>query len=419
PAAAEILPVGEEVPLAAGTVRSRLVSPAVAYSAAGEIVVAWEGFRQGLDGRRLDARGRPAGPEISLATNELPPRVPYRGPMTLQREPTVVGLRGGALLAVWVEELHDVSVDVFYQRSELLRCTVVAQRLSPRGRQVGPQIVLSDDDLGLAGSPRVARLSDDRVLVVGHSAAEGAGEPGVYGRLLNHRGGPGEPAFRVDSPAGPPGSRPVVAAAEDGGFLVAWHGCCDSEGPGVFGRRYGASAEPAGEPFLVNATEAGWQLRPELARGSAGEFLVAWLGPGDTESSLTYRVYGQVLAGDGTPLGPELALSDGGGRLHGAPALVAAGDGYLAAWVVWKDDFPVAIVAAELDRNGAPIGDLLRVSSRPLGLQWRISLAGDGEGGYFAAWEGFDDQGSPSINTRRLTGTVRPSRSVELGAAGD
>lgn len=414
PAVAEIAPAGEEISVAAGTVPSRLVAPAAAFNAAGELVVAWEGFRQGLAGRRLDASGRPSGREIRLAANELPPRVPYRGPMTLRREPSVVGLDSGELLAVWIEQLHQVSVDVFYQKSEILSSTVVAQRFNPRGRPVGRQAVLSDDDLGLAGSPSAVRLSGGRVLVVWHGA-EGDGEPGIYGRLLSRRGAPIGPAFQVDSP----GSRPAVAAAGDGGFLVAWQACCDGEGSGIFGRRYQAQAEPAGESFRINATQAGKQVTPAVAPSSAGEFLVAWTGPGETGSPLEFQIYGQILASDGAPLGPELTLSQGGGRRHGAPAVVGAGDGYLAAWIVWNQNFPVAVLGAELDRAGVPTGDPLRLSRGPLGVQWRLSLAADGRGGYLAAWEGFNAQGAPSINTRRLAESAAPNRSAELGTAGE
>lgn len=401
PAGAEITPVGEELPVAAGTITSRLVAPAVAFHATGELVVAWEGFRQGLVGRHVDTTGRPVGPELRLALNELPASVPYQGPMTLGREPSVVGLDGGEELAVWIEQLHHVSVDVFYQRSEVLSSTVVAQRFNKRGRPVGRQTVLSDDDLGLAGSPSAVRLSGGRVLVV-WGIAEGGDERGIYGRLLSRRGTPVGPTFRVDSPGFPPGSRPAVAATDGGGFLVAWQACCDGEGPGIFGRRYQAQAEPAGEAFRINTTQAGKQVSPAVARSSAGEFLVTWVGPGETGSSLEYQIYGQILASDGTMLGPELSVSRGGGRLHGAPAVVGTGDGYLAAWILWNGDFPVAVLAIELDRAGVPIGDPLRLSGGPLGVQWRLSLAADGRGSYFAAWEGFNAQGAPSINARRL-----------------
>lgn len=416
PVAAEIAPVGEELPVATGTIPSRLVTPAVAFSAAGEIMVAWEGFRQGLAGHRLDPAGLPAGPEIPLAANELPPTLPYRGPMTLQREPAVVGLDGGELLAFWIEQLHHVSVDVFYQKSEVLSSTLVAQRLNPRGLPVGPRRVLGGGDLGLAGSPRAARLAGGRVVVV-WQASEGGADPGIYCRLMTRRGLPAGPVFRVDSPVGPPGSRPVVAAAEDAGFLVAWHACCDGEGPGVFARRYEATAEPAGGPVRVNLTQAGRQVWPAVARGASGEFLVAWMGPGEIGSPLEFQVYGQILGPDGAVLGPELILSQGGGRLHGAPAVVGTGDGYLATWIHWNRDFPTAVLAMELDRDGAPVGDLVRLSSGPLGIQWRLSLADDGEGGYFAAWEGFNTQGAPSINTRRLAETVQPNRSPEVDVA--
>lgn len=157
---------------------------------------------------------------------------------------------------------------------------------------------------------------------------------------------------------------PSVVALHDDGFLAAWveerqhvvmdvfYRSSDVHGSAVFARRFGPRAEPAGEAFRVNTTEAGEQLWPAVARSASGSFLVAWMGPGDAASGLEHRVYGQTLDADASFLGPGLALSRGEARAHGAPTLLGTDSGYLVAWTVWGRHFPGAIHGAELDELG-------------------------------------------------------------------
>jgi hypothetical protein len=402
PALAQITPVGEELTIGAGRISSRVSGPVAAFGENGQVVLVWEAAGRGIVSRRLDAAGRPAGAEVVLAASDSPDGIPFTGPLTLHRNPAVAALDQGDFLAIWTEERQHVVADIFYQRSETLNSLVVAQRFDRAGRPAGRRSVLSGGGPGLAGSPRAIRLSDGRALAVWTTSEAGAAD-GIYGRLLSRRGSPIGPAFRVDSSAGSRGSRPALAAAGDGGFLVAWQGCCDGGGSGIFARRFQARAEPAGEAFLVNAVETGDQLWPAVSRSAAGEFLVAWMGPGGTFSELEQRIYGQVLSVDGAFLGPELTLSGGGGKAHGAPAVTGVGAGYLVAWTVWGTNFPQGIRAAEFDSAGAPQGDLVPLSTGRIGIQWQLSLAGDGDGRFLAAWEGFDGDGDPSINTRRLS----------------
>lgn len=54
-----------------------------------------------------------------------------------------------------------------------------------------------------------------------------------------------------------------------------------------------------------------------------------------------------------------------------------------------------------------------------MGIQWKLAVAGDGQGRFLAAWEGFDDDGDQSINSRILSESLPGSRSVGIARAGD
>lgn len=416
-AAAQIVPMGEEVAVTSAR-DGRTTAASVAFGDRGEALLAWEAEGRGIVGRRVDAAGAVTGPELELAASDLPDRVPFSGMATLQRDPSVVALHDGTFLAAWVEERQHVVMDVFYLSSEVLDRRVVVQRFDRSGVPVARRRAVSDSDLGLEGSPEAVRLANGRSLVVWHAASQDRDATGIYGRLLNRRGRPMGSVFRVDS-SEVPGSRPAPVGLEDGGFLVAWQGCCDGDGPAVYARRFLAEAVPAGDAFRVNTSEAGKQLWPALARTGSGKLLVVWMGPGDGASGLEYQVHGQLLASDGAFLGSELALSRGEARSHGAPTVVGGDTGFLLIWTSWGRHFPYAIHGTELDSAGVPTGELLRLNTNRIGIQWQLPLAGDGDDRFLAAWEGFDRDGERSINSRLLSEAMPGDRSVGIGRAAD
>jgi hypothetical protein len=420
-AAAQIAPVGEELAVASDR-GTRVYAPAVAFADAGGALVAWEAMGRGVVGRRLDAAGAPAGREVVLAASDLPTVSPYRGPATVQRDPAVVALADGGFLVAWVQETQDVALEPFHLRTDLVSSRVMARRLGPTGSPLGQPMALNDIDLGLVESaPQVIRLSSGRLLVIWQANTEDGAPAGIYGRLMTRRGRPGRAAFRIDTGTGEPGSRPAAVAVENDGFLVAWQGCCDGDDLAVSAQWFEAGATPAGEPFRVNAAQAGRQAWPAVARTASGNLLVAWMSRGSAGSGLDYQVFGQVLGSDGGFVGTETALSRTGGKAwsHGAPALVGTETGFLVAWTVWGRHFPAAIHGAELDAAGHATGEVFALSSGPIGIQWSLSLVGDGANRFLAAWEGFSGSGHPAINSRVLAGpqSEESSRSVGLAVA--
>lgn len=412
PAAAQVAPAGDERAFSGGNgPTARVYAPSAVFTT-DEAVVVWEGAKDGVTRQRVDAAGSRRGGRAGLATNDLPAQVPYKGPLTLQRDPAVVGLERNRIVSVWVEELQQVNVDVFYQETEVLSSRIVAQRFNRQGRAIGQVEALGDVTLGLESAPDATLLSDGRVVVVWQTT-DGKDPIGVYGRILSGNGIPKGGVFRIDDGAGA-AWRPAVAAGPDAGFVVAWQGCCDDDGDGVFVRSFDADGAPLGAGTQVNTAAEGLQIWPALARGESGGFLVAWMSPGTPSSGFEYQVYGRPLDASGAPAGPQMVLSQGDGNAHGAPTLAAAPDGYLLAWTTWRGSFTTGVHAATVSEQGTPRGEAIRVSTGPVGTQWELSLATDGQGHYLAAWQGFDADGNPSINVRPLALSTSKGRAANL-----
>ena len=122
----------------------RVYSPAVAFTD-DDAVLVWEGSKEGIDRQRLGAAATPAGARVGLAGNDLPAQVPYEGPVTLQRDPSVVGLEHNRFLSIWVEERQQVNIDVFYQDSEVVGSRVMARRFHRQAAPFGQLHSVSGD----------------------------------------------------------------------------------------------------------------------------------------------------------------------------------------------------------------------------------------------------------------------------------
>ena len=97
----------------------------------------------------------------------------------------------------------------------------------------------------------------------------------------------------------------VVAAAQDGRFVVAWvsrGNPQDRSGAGVFARAFSPDGTPLTGEFRVNATVRGNQQDPSIDWVSADRFVVAWDGAGKGQAqgveARVFDVSGRAVTGE-------------------------------------------------------------------------------------------------------------------------
>ena len=270
-------------------------SPAVASLPGGGYGVSW--LRRGtysiVMARRLDAAGRPAGPEIRVSTEDRP---------IFRRPAVAVGPSGGFLVA-WVEFPLGSDPSQEYR--------LLARRFKASGTPVGREIRLDGNEGSgrSVGTVSAAPLAGGGFLLVWTQNGSQ-----VYARALEPDGSPGEKR-RIDLGEGA-GS---VALARDsrGGFLAVWNRTPSTGTPSsqIVGRHLDEAGRAVGQEITV-AADAQWPLMsPDVAATRDG-FVVAWEsgssfdvpGPDGNASGVFARRYGIP------PAGADLCLFDSTGE---------------------------------------------------------------------------------------------------------
>lgn len=240
------------------------------------------------------------------------------------------------------------------------------QRYNHLGLPGGPEVRVNTDPVLNAKFPTVAQADNGRFMVAWQ--VEEAGEQkNIYARRYSNGGYPvnNDPEFKVNTTTSGHQSRPDLAMAGDGRFVIVWH-CENREASGTYGiaaQRYDASAQKVGGELLVNTTTDGHQMRPAVAMTQTGDFMVAWYTqePGDT----VLDVAAQRFLADGQLDGPELLVNTYTTGDQYRPDVALANGGWSV--VVWASDGQDGdgwgVFGQRFDDQGLPAGSEFQVNT--------------------------------------------------------
>jgi hypothetical protein len=281
----------------------------------------WQGGQQGFQhiyARFLSASRTWVGNDVRVNTFTN----------NMQINPAVATLSGGNVLVAWGS---------FNQLSSSSLQDVYAQLLTPTGQKVGGEFLVNQFTSFNQRSPAVAALAGGGFVVVWVSEQErftdAAGTPSVdiYGRLYAASGAPVGGEFLVNEGTNICAS-PSVAAASDGGFMVAWSekdGLNQANSWDVFARPFSGTGA-GGTTRRVNTFTFGDQYAPKIT-ATGTDYLMVWTSLGQDGSQ--EGVYGQFLHGDGSLWGTELQVNTTviNGQIH--PCVASDGGArFLAVW---------------------------------------------------------------------------------------
>jgi uncharacterized repeat protein (TIGR01451 family) len=165
---------------------------------------------------------------------------------------------------------------------------VMLRLFAPDGMPQGPEFAAANTSY--SGSAALAISLQGIIFLAWHESMASTGNDNsglsVQARRFAPDGTPLGPAFQVNTLTAGNQFGPEVSALPDGGFLVAWQseGSYGTDGSGysVQARRYLLDGSPAGPEEQVNATEAGDQIRPDVAVDASGKPTFIW-SSGDIE----------------------------------------------------------------------------------------------------------------------------------------
>jgi hypothetical protein len=306
--------------------------PQVALLKDGGAAFVWQGGRQGFQHiyiRFLNASNSWLGGDIMV--NTLPAK--------FQVNPVIASLANGNVVVIWssFNQVHDGSMQDVY-----------GQVFSQSGARVGSEFQINQTTPFNQRVPAVAALSTGGFVVAWVSEMQRSGavdnadpnffygannQPSVdiYARMFNASGGPANDEFLVNT-GSDTCSRPSVASAGDGGFVIAWSqldSVALANGWDIFARGFSANAS-GGPVAKINGFTLGQQFNPRISAQSS-DYLLVWTSLAQDGSS--EGVYGRFLNADGSVAAGEFRVNTTVVNSQMQPAVASDNAGrFLATW---------------------------------------------------------------------------------------
>jgi hypothetical protein len=264
------------------------VNPAVAVLNNSNVVVVWASFDQVSSGSMQDVYGQilsPAGQAIGgeFSINQF---FPFN-----QRTPAVAALANGGFVVTWISEQERVPAPnlgtnslnspnpVEYTAATAVTPSVdVMARLYNNGGVAQSGEILVNTDSNPCANPSVAAAADGGFMVAWGARDMTTYTNGwdVYARSFSSAGVGGAAAVRVNSYI--PGNQyaPRISAIGTD-YLVVWTSLGqDGSREGVYGKFMHEGGSLVGGEFRVNTTTISQQMEPTVASDGTAQFLVVW-----------------------------------------------------------------------------------------------------------------------------------------------
>jgi hypothetical protein len=234
-------------------------NPAIAMSAGGDFVAAWDSYGEDGDGRgvfarRYDASGVPRGGEFQVNTTTLGDQA---------RPAVAIGGTGG-FVVVWTSFGQDGEYGGIFGR-----------RFAADGAALGGEFQVNTYTTDNQFDPSVAADAAGRFVVVWTSARGDGDYDGVAGRRYDAAGAPLGAEFQVNAYSTGAQYQPRVAADATGDFIVVWQTPQDDRAS-VVGRRFDLDGAPVGGDFQVTTYTTSAQYDARVARRPDGDFVATW-----------------------------------------------------------------------------------------------------------------------------------------------
>lgn len=264
-------------------------------------------------------------------------------------------------------------------------------QLSP----IGSEFIVSPttDVYGVSAAP------NGDFVVVWDDGDDGQGS-GIFARRYMSDGQAIGTEFQVNTYTVLDQDIPDVAVAGNGSFVVVWvDDTLDGDFEGIFAQRYSSDGQSAGAQFQVNTYTPKRQLRPRVAAGPNGEFVVVWTELGYLESSRdgsSGAVFGQRFDSDGQKLGSEFLVNTYTVTTQGIADTATDDAGNFV--VVWRsgsffssdpgqDGSSYGIFAQRYASGGQKVGTEFLVNTYTVGAQESPAVDVDSDGDFVVVWE--------------------------------
>jgi hypothetical protein len=375
----------------------------VATLADGGFVVGWQsqgedGSGFGIFGQRYDASGKRSGREFRLNTH-------FADDQTM---PSLVGLGDGGFVAVWVSANQDGAGSGIYGQ-------MFAADGSRKNREFTVGTFLDSRPARDETTPRVAALADGGFVVVWAANGKDGSGSGIFGQRFDAAGERVGTELGINTTVAGDQVTPSVATLDDGGFIVAWASKSqDGSGFAIYGQRFDADGNVAGDEFNVPSNASGDQRMPAVAEIDGG-FVVVWTSKAKGKAGSD--IFGQRFTATGRQDGDSFRINVRREKNQVQPSVTASPDGGFA--VVWasdkQDGSGFGIAARRFNSEGETVDPDLTINETTTNDQWQPSVAAFSDGRLVVTWTSFDQDGSQEGVYGRLVGANENEKGVRAG----
>jgi len=345
--------------------------PAVDGLKTGGYVVAWHSLNQDGSGngvylQRFSVQGAKVGNETRANTATAGD----------QSRAAIAGLTNGNFVVAWQSRSSSSSPSDIYVR-----------RFNAAGVQQGAPNRVSAQSPGFPFNidASVAKLPNGGFVVVWASCPTSFCVEGrIVGQRFDGNGAKSGKIFRIDTFGA--ASNPRVAALTNGIFMAVWQSNNQDQVPGfgIYGQRFSAAGQKAGQEFKINTYVTSSQVTPAIAVLKAGTYVIAWDSFGQDGSG--NGIYMQRYTAQGAKLGNETRVNPTTVGPQVQPAVTAVSDGgYVVAWCSDDGSFN-GIFGRRYTLNGAGSGGVFRINTATSGIQDEPALATYAGGRFVATW---------------------------------
>jgi hypothetical protein len=300
------------------------LAPAIAAAPNGQFVVVWHD--DGGDGKyQIKMRGFNAD-----GTPRFSQRTVNNVASGQQLLPSIALASTGDFVVAWQD---DAGNDGRYQ--------IKARQFNSDGSPKGGQFTVNTNAAGQQLTPSVAVNPDGDFVVVWQDDTDGNGSYQIKARGYKHDG-TGQFAQRtVNASATGQQRRPVVAMAPKDSFVVAWEDDGGDGRYQIKSRRFRPDGTPIAGNETVNVGAAGNQLRPAIAMrvydadaSKRSQYVISW--EDDYNNNQEYQIKARGFNANGTQLMSQVTVNRNSRGQQLRPAVALGSHGRFM--VVWQDD---------------------------------------------------------------------------------
>ncbi len=265
--------------------------------------------------RRFGSDGSPAGTEFQVNTYTTGPQglAGFFPPLALiLGGPSVSADTNGDFVVVWESQNLFNYPPVGDHRG------IFGQRFDSLGTAQGTEFQVNSYTSTLTFSPDVAADGAGDFVVVWTSRPQDGDLTGVFGQRFASGGTAQGTEFQVNTYTTGfqsysfdfSGRGPAVSSDAAGGFVVVWDNVQSYGYTGTIkGQRFDSGGGRLGTEFEVASYTAQYDLQPDVASGSGGDFVVVWGRTCFYSVPPTVEAFGRYYDSNGSPMGSEFQVN--------------------------------------------------------------------------------------------------------------